>query len=179
MRFVWNHTYVVVRTALPHTALACVGSVHQPLHHPHNPRVQLAERSVRVRVAHAQRPEGGPQLAQGPLVVGVQYADDAGQRDIDQPDPEMVCEQADRHQQDDVPYREGGEGADAVLERGVHHRVLDLAGEPLRDEVRQEIVEVAEQENRQRDQQQDDAEDQLRPGNPAVDDPMMQTGLLQ
>ena len=89
----------------------------------------------------------------------------------------MVGEQADRHQQDDVPYRESGESADGVLERGMHHLVLDTVGEPLRDEVGHEIVEVAEQENRQRDQHHEDAENQLRPGNPAVDDPMVQPGF--
>ena len=91
----------------------------------------------------------------------------------------MVGEQADRHQQDDVPNREGGESADGVLERRVHHRVLDLVGEPLRDEVRQEIVEIAEQENRQRDQHHENAEEQLGPGDTAADHPVVKAGFLQ
>lgn len=52
--------------------------IHQPLHLPHNPHVQVAEGLVRVRVAEAQGLEGGPELAQRTLVVGVQNADDAG-----------------------------------------------------------------------------------------------------
>ncbi len=93
----------------------------------------------------------------------IEHADNAGQGDIHQSDPEMVGEQADDHEQKDIPDREGGEGADGVLERGVHHRVLDLVGEPLRDEVRQEIVEIAEKEKRQREDHQENTENEFGP----------------
>ena len=69
-------------------------------------------------------------------------------------------EQADRHQKNDVPNWESGEGADGVLERGVHHRIFYFVGEPLRDEVRQEVVDITEEENRQRNQHQEDAKNQ-------------------
>ena len=75
----------------------------------------------------------------------------------------MVSEQTDHHEQENGPNREGGEGADGVLERGVHHRVFDLVGEPLRDEVRQEIVEVTEKEKRQREDHQENTENEFGP----------------
>ena len=75
----------------------------------------------------------------------------------------MVSEQTDHHKQEDVPNREGGERADGILERGVHHRILDLVSESLRDEVRQEIIEVAEKEKRQREDHQENTENEFGP----------------
>ena len=75
----------------------------------------------------------------------------------------MMGKKADYHEQENVPNREGGESADGILERGVHHRVFDLMGEPLRDEVRKEIVEVAEKEERQREDHQENTENEFGP----------------
>ena len=91
----------------------------------------------------------------------------------------MMREQADHYEQQDVPDRECGEGTDGVLECGVHHRVLDAMGKPLRDEVGYEIVEVPEQEHRQGDQHYEHPEYKFWPRNPAVDHPMVKAGSLQ
>ena len=45
----------------------------------------------------------------------------------------------------------------------MHHRVFDLVGESLRDEVRQEIVEVAEKEKREREDHQENTENEFGP----------------
>ena len=52
--------------------------IHQPLHLPHNPRVQLAEVLVSLRVTHTKGLEGGAELAQRMLVVRIEDTDDAG-----------------------------------------------------------------------------------------------------